>query len=148
MRKFINFGFLILMLCGIAAAQETAPKDEKMKRLNGTVKGTIVIKEISGNNLGNFNCSNLRVTVSEIGGNEKWARSRTAGGNIRTQKCSYLIPNVPSEDQFIVGIAAQFPKGCDLKIFKVENSLPTKIKGGETFTYHLVITQIKCEIVK
>jgi hypothetical protein len=75
-------------------------------------------------------------------------RSRAVAGNIKNMKCSYLIPNVPAEDQFVIGIAANFPKGCDQKIFKFDNALPTKIKGSETFVYDLVVTQIKCDIVK
>lgn len=148
MRKFINFGVVILMLCASAAAQQIEGKKEKLRLLTGTVKGTVVIKEMSGNNLGNFGCSNLRVNVSSLNVKEKWSRSRTAGGNIRTLKCAFQVTGVPSEDQFIVSVAANFPKGCDLKIFKAESSFPTKIKGGETLTYDQIVTQIKCEIVK
>lgn len=148
MRKFINIGMVVLILCAGAAAQQIERKKGKIGLLTGTVKGTVVIKQMSGNNLGNFGCSNLRVTVSSLNVKEKWSRSRTTGGNIRTLRCSFQVTGVPSEDQFIVSVAANFPKGCDLKVFKVEGSFPTKIKGGETLTYDPVVTQIKCEIVK
>lgn len=115
----------------------------------GTVKGTIYIKNVSGNNLGDFGCRNLIVHINPLGGNPpKWRLSRIGTGDFSTRKCSYSIQNVPSAESFGISLRADFPNACDQKVFKADAGFPTKIKTGETLTYNLGVSQISCTLAK
>jgi hypothetical protein len=126
-----------------------ATENERKIKTVGTVKGTIHIKSVSGNNLGDFGCKNLIVQILPLGENPpKWRLSKIGSGNFSTGKCSYWIPNVPSDVSFGISLKAEFPKGCDQKVFKPDASFPTKIKTGETLTYNLGVSQLTCSVVK
>ena len=115
----------------------------------GTVKGTIYIKNVSGNNLGDFGCRNLIVHINPLGGNPpKWRLSRIGTGDFSTRKCSYSIQNVPSAESFGISLRADFPNACDQKVFKADAGFPTKIKTGETLTHNLGVSQISCTLAK
>ena len=139
MKKIIGvFIFAALMGVGQALAQ------------NGTVRGNIAIKKMSGNNLGNFGCSNLTVTVASF--NKKrpysWQVADTAKGVIKDGRCSYSINDVPMNGSFTVSLSANFPKTCDLKIFKPDSSFPMKRTSRGPFEYNPAVHEIACTIVK
>jgi hypothetical protein len=146
-------GVLIVMLVMLAGSAgksfAQAGENERKIKAVGTVKGTIHIKSVYGNNLGDFGCKNLVVRILPLGEDPlTWRRSRTGTGNFSTRKCSYSIPNVPSGVSFGISLKAEFPKGCDQKVFKPDASFPTKIKTGETLTYNLGVSALACAVVK
>lgn len=147
------FGLFVLIL--LVPAGDTRKsfgqigENERKIKAVGTVKGTIYIKNVSGNNLGNFVCRNLIVHINPLGGNPpKWRRSRIGTGDFSTRKCSYSIEDVPSGESFSISLRAEFPKACDQKVFKGDASFPTKLKTAETLTYNLSVSQITCAVAK
>lgn len=139
-----------------AMAQTTATKSlpqpqENLRKTRpvGTVKGTVHIKNVYGNNLGDFGCKNLIVHINPLGHNPpKWRRSRIGSGNFATRKCTYVIENVPSGESFGISIKADFPKPCDQRVFKPDASFPTTIKTGQTLIYNLGVSELSCAVVK
>ncbi len=116
----------------------------------GTVKGTIFIKNVSGNNLGNFTCANLTVTVSDLESppEKRWKKTTTATGDFSTRKCAYKVLRVPANKSFTASVSANFPNGCDHKSFQADALFPTKINSYQTLTFNFTITKISCTVVK
>jgi hypothetical protein len=126
-----------------------ATENERKIKLVGTVRGTIHIKSVHGNNLADFGCKNLVVSILPLGENPpRWRLSRIGTGDFSTRKCSYSIQNVPSGVSFGISLKAEFPKGCDQKVFKPDATFPTKIKTAETLTYDLGVSELACTVAK
>ena len=136
---------ILLLLCGVAHAQQSGGPAPGL--LPGAVYGDIVIKEVSGNHLGNFSCSNLTVYVSKLGENG-WQRKATATGNFSTRRCSFRISNVPARESFVASVKAEFPNGCDEKKFETTTSFPMQLKGREQLRYGFTVMRIRCVLVK
>ena len=153
MRKFICYGFLILTFCAFGAAQETKKDDRKIKKLPGKIKGEIVIKDATGNNLGEFKCANLRVFASRMQRDpytkQKWMRESLAAGNFSARRCSFLITDVPV-DSGVFSIFAQLESApCEQKSMKANASFPMEMKkGGETLTYNITVYVLRCFVIK
>ncbi|HEX8248293.1 MAG TPA: hypothetical protein VF599_08990 [Pyrinomonadaceae bacterium] len=153
MRKFINCGFLILMLCAFAAAQETKKDDTKIKKLPGKIKGEIIIKNATGNNLGGFKCFNLRAIASRMHRHpvtgQKWTRESLATGNFSARRCAFLITDVPvASGAFSISVQMESAP-CEQKSIKADSSFPLELKkGGETLTYNITIYELRCVVIK
>ena len=135
---------LMLFLCGIAIGQQLGRQPQVLRP--GTVSGEILIKEVSGNHIGNFSCSNLTATVSKLGGG--WQRKATATGSFAGRRCSFRITNVPAAEQFVAVLTADFPNGCDQKNFETTTSFPMEIKSREQLKYNFIVSKIRCVLVK
>jgi len=117
----------------------------------GTLSGTITIKELSGNNLGGFGCSNINVHLASLirtGPPYTWSMKAPASGDVRSGRCRYSIPNVRSGSDFTVGLTASFPRSCDLKVFKADSSFPLKLSPKRVLVYSPAVQQVTCTIVK
>ena len=150
MKKLVACGIFLLMIAGSSVAQ-LQKDDSKLSKIPGRVEGEIVIMEKTGNNLGNFGCSNLGVGINRIDAKRPydWKRSGTATGDISTKRCSFSVPNVPAYGTFVAVIKARFPKPCDQKTFDATTSFPMQLKkGGEVLKYNFVVSLIKCVVVK
>jgi hypothetical protein len=130
-----------------AAPQEARENNRKISA-TGSISGTIVIKEVSGNNIGNFTCDRIKVLVRERGAGG-WSKTVAATGNFSTRRCSYNITGIPAEMSFALGIPTpEFPKGCDEKKFELGfQPFPMTVKTGAKRTYNLTITRIRCVLV-
>ena len=113
----------------------------------GSVRGQITIKQVSGNNLGDFGCSNISVSASGLG-KGAWSRSVGSHGKFSDRVCEYSLPRVPANVPFTVTLAGNFPRGCDLKVFKSDSSFPMTVKSRGSITFNPTIQQITCTIVK
>lgn len=151
-KSILGLFVLILFLLGFSAvktsAQEVGKQRGKMVKLPGVVKGTIYIKNVSGNNLGNFRCSNLVAIIYPLSAPPKWRRSRKGTGDFSKRKCSFSISDVPAGESFTVSLKAEFPDSCDQKTFDTHVSFPMEIKPQETLTYHFTVTKISCTVLK
>ncbi len=151
-KSIFSLFVLILLLLGFSwvktSAQEVEKERGKLVKLPGVVKGTIYIKNVSGNNLGNFRCSNLVAIIYPLANPPKWRRSRKGTGDFSKRECSFSITDVPAGESFTVSLKAEFPDSCDQKIFDTHVSFPMKIKPQETLTYHFTVTKISCSVVK
>lgn len=136
---------ILLLLCSVAHAQQTGGSAPGL--LPGSVYGDIVIKEVSGNHIGNFSCSNLTVYVSKLSENG-WKRKATATGNFSARRCSFRVANVPAGETFIASVKAEFPNGCDEKKFETTTSFPMRLKGREQLRYGFAVMRIRCVLVK
>ena len=145
MKISIIFSF-VLCLAGATAAQQIGRQDRAPALLPGAVYGEILIKEVSGNNVGNFPCANLTVYVSKLEGG--WQRSAKAIGNFSARRCSFRIPNVPAGEAFVAVLKAQFPNACDEQKFETTTSFPMKLKGREQLKYDFSVSRIRCVLVK
>jgi hypothetical protein len=128
-----------ISIAAVAAAAQT-----------GTVKGSINIENMSGNNLGNFACSNLAVGVQSVGKKRPftWSERSRAEGQIKTKRCDYTVPNVRANSMFTLSVTADFPNSCDLKTFKTSSSFPMKISDGQVMRYEPIVYQVACTLVK
>ncbi|HKP68395.1 MAG TPA: hypothetical protein VJV05_03860 [Pyrinomonadaceae bacterium] len=142
--KVLRVIVLMMLASGIAMAQQAGGRTPTA--LPGVVYGAISIEEVSGNNLGNFGCSNMTVSVSKLNGG--WKRTVTAIGDFGARRCSYRITNVRAGEQFVATLSAQFPKGCDEKKFETSTSFPMALKGGEQMKYNFGVTRVRCVLVK
>ena len=133
---------LLIVIVGMAAGQTLAQ--------NGTVRGTLAIKKMSGNDLAGFGCSNISVSATSL--NRKrphsWQVSRKALGDIKSGNCRYVIGDVRLNSQFTVTLTADLPQACDLRIFKPERSFPMKIVSSRPFEYNASVLEIACTQVK
>jgi hypothetical protein len=134
---------VVLTLAG--AAQEISKNNRTPTRLPGSVSGEIVIKEVSGNGLAQFACSNLIVSANKLGGG--WERTARAYGEFSKRRCRFVIAEVPAGDSFVAVLNAQMPS-CDQKTFETTTSFPMKLKGSEFLKYNFSVTKIRCVIVK
>ena len=151
MRNLLIYSFLILAFGGIAAAQEIKKDDRQEKKLPGKLKGEIIIKEAGGNNLGNFSCANLIVGANRTDAKRpyNWKRQSAGTGDFSKRQCSFVIDDVPINGTFVAVISANFPNGCDQKIFDATTSFPMQLKkGGEVLKYDFTVMKIRCEIIK
>ncbi len=141
----------VLTVPSLVSAQATQSERGPLKKMPGVVKGEILIKEIGGNNLGKFGCSNIVVGINRIDAKRPydWKRGGTATGDISTKQCSFSVPNVPAYGTFVAVISAKFPNGCDQKIFNATTSFPMQLKkGGEVLVYNFAVSKISCVMVK
>jgi len=143
--KAQTFLFLLSALLIFAFGQSAAAQPNR-----GMVKGTIFIKNVSGNNMGNFACENLTITLADLKSpaEKRWKLTTTATGDFSTRKCSYKFARVLANNSFTAGISAQFPNGCDQKSFAANASFPMEVKSFQTLTYNFTVTKISCTIVK
>ncbi len=139
------FLFFLVPLAIVALGQSAAAQ-----RQRGTVKGTIIIKNVSGNNLGNFGCDDISVTLSDLTApqDKRWQLKTTATGDFSTRKCAYKIARVPADNSFSAAVSPQFPGGCDQKSFQTSASFPMKVSPYQTLTYDFTVTKISCTLVK
>ena len=128
------------------AAQTAGPDNRPTNIRPGAVVGEIHIKEVSGNNLGNFSCGNLTVSASKLSGG--WKRTATATGNFAGRRCSFHVANVPAGEPFVAVLTADFPNGCDEKKFETTTSFPMTVKGREQLKYSFSVSRIRCVLVK
>ncbi|MCA1623262.1 MAG: hypothetical protein LC768_04315 [Acidobacteria bacterium] len=151
-KSILGLFVLILFVLGFSAvktsAQEVEKERGKLIKLPGVVKGTIYIKNVSGNNLGNFRCRNLAAIIYPLGGSPKWRRSRIGTGDFSKRKCLYSISDVPAGASFTISLMAEFPNSCDQKTFDTHVSFPMEIKPQETLTYDFTVTKISCTVLK
>jgi hypothetical protein len=138
--------FLVMLSSAVTYAQQAGDRTTPVP-LPGAVHGDIVIKEVSGNNIGNFACGNLTVYVSKLGGSG-WQRHGTATGNFGSRRCSFKVSNVPAGEPFVAVLKAEFPHGCDEKKFETTTSFPMKLKGREQMRYNFAVARIRCVLVK
>ena len=141
----------VLTVSGLVSAQATQNGRGPLTKMPGVVKGEILIKEIGGNNLGNFGCSNLVVGINRIDAKRPydWERTGSATGDISTKRCTYTISNVPAHGRFVAVIGANFPNGCDQKLFDATTSFPMQLKkGGEVLVYNFAVSRISCVMLK
>ena len=106
-----------------------------------------VLKEVSGNHLGNFSCTNLTVQVSKLGENG-WQKKAVATGSFAGRRCSFRISNVTAGESFVAVLIAQFPNGCDEKKFETTTSFPMELKSREQLRYDFSVARIRCVLVK
>ena len=142
--KISSTAILVLLLAGIAAGQQLG---RQLPLRPGSVFGEIMIKEVSGNHIGNFSCSNLTVHASKLG-SDGWQRKATATGSFAGRRCSFRILNVPAGQSFVAVLTAQFPNGCDEKKFDTTTSFPMELKSREQLRYDFSVARIRCVLVK
>jgi len=151
-KSILGLFVLILLVLGFSAvetsAQEVEKQRGKMVKVSGVVNGTIYVQNVSGNNLGNFRCSNLVAIIYPLGNQPKWRRSRKGTGDFSKRKCSFSISDVPAGENFTISLKAEYPNSCDQKTFDTHVSFPMEIKPQETLTYHFTVTKISCSVVK
>jgi hypothetical protein len=145
MRLAASFVF-VLFLCGLGVAQQARKNDSPTSLRPGVVYGEIMIKEVSGNHLGNFSCSNITVNVSRLG--DGWKRTATATGSFAGRRCSYRVTNIPAGETFVATLTADFPNGCDQKNFDTTTSFPMELKSREQLRYGFAVSRIRCVLVK
>lgn len=143
--KQITFLILLLPLLILAFGQNAVAQPGF-----GTMKGTIFIKSVSGNNLGKFTCANLTVTVSDLESpaEKRWKKTVAATGDFSTRKCAYKVLRVPQNNSFTASVTADFQGGCDQKSFEANALFPTKIKSYKPLVFDFTVTKISCSIVK
>ena len=125
--------------------------DAQKKLAVGTLSGTITIKELSGNNLGGFGCSNISVHLASLirtGSPYTWSMKMPASGDVRSGKCRYSFSNVRAGSDFTVGLTANFPRSCDLKVFKSDSSFPLELSGKTGLVYSPTVQQVTCTLLK
>jgi hypothetical protein len=144
MNHILSIVFIALLTVA-GAAQEITKNDRTPTRLFGSVSGEIVIKEKSGNGLGNFACSNLVVSLNKLGGG--WEQKVRAYGDFSKLRCRFVVPAVSAGQSFVAVLNAKMPS-CDQKTFDATTSFPMKLKGSEILTYNFSVTKISCSIVK
>ena len=142
--KILAAVFLGLVATSFAISQQVA---RQLPLRPGAVYGEIVINEVSGNHLGNFTCSNLTASVSQLNG-ASWKRTATATGSFAGRRCSFRISNVPAGEPFVAVLSAQFPNGCDEKKFETTTSFPMELKSREQLKYAFSVARIRCVLVK
>lgn len=136
----------IVFVLAVAAMASAQGLGRQQPLRSGSVYGEIMIKEVSGNHLGNFSCGNMTAHVSKIGGG--WQRKATATGQFAGRRCSFRIANVPAGEQFVAVLTAQFPNGCDQKTFETTTSFPMELKSREQLRYNFSVSRIRCVLVK
>ncbi|MGI8638886.1 MAG: hypothetical protein ACR2MG_02915 [Pyrinomonadaceae bacterium] len=144
--NFIKRGFVLSAMILIAAAFAAA----KPKTLNqkppkyGKVKGTIYIKNISGNIGNSLKCQDLNIVVKPLS-----TFTGQAKGDITTGKCSYLLVEIAPDTNFVLEIPKpKIFKVCDTSAFEVDGMFPQKIKPFETRVINLMIRKATCTQVK
>ena len=132
---------------GGAAPQEVRENNRKIIAA-GSVGGTILIKEVSGNNVGNFTCCRIKVVASTLSG-DSWSKTVSATGNFSSRRCYFNITGIPAGKGFTLNIPTpEFPKACDEKKFEVSSvSFPMTVKTGEKLGYNFTITRIRCVLI-
>jgi len=98
MNHMLSIVFIALLTVA-GAAQEITKNDRTPTRLFGSVSGEIVIKEKSGNGLGNFACSNLVVSLNKLGGG--WEQKVRANGDFSKLRCRFVVPAVSAGQSFV-----------------------------------------------
>ena len=137
----------VLLISGIVAAQPGRREGPGVVLRQGAVYGEIHIKEVSGNHLGNFSCSNLTVYISKLG-TGGWQRKATATGSFAGRRCNYRVLNVPAGEPFVASLTAEFPNACDEKKFETTTSFPMELKSREQLRYSFTVSRIRCVLVK
>jgi hypothetical protein len=140
--KVLTIVLFVIALSIAAPAQRHSGKGVPV----GTVYGDILIREVSGNNLGYFSCANLAVRVTKLGGG--WQELRKAMGNFSDRRCTFEVGYVRAGDTFVAVLEADFPHGCDLKSFETTTSFPMKVKAREGLRYNFAVSKIRCVLVK
>ena len=138
---------IVAVFGGIAVAQQVGKQERPALLRPGAVQGEIMIKEVSGNHLGNFSCGNLTVNVTKLGENQ-WKRKATATGSFAGRRCSFRVTNVPAGESFVATLTAQFPNSCDEKKFETTTSFPMELKNREQLRYDFTVAKIRCVLVK
>ncbi|MEP6704463.1 MAG: hypothetical protein ABJB34_06640 [Acidobacteriota bacterium] len=150
-KSFLNFvklslmsAALILITTAFASAQPRTPSNPNAPK-NGNVKGTIFIKNISGNIGNSLRCYHLIVDISP-----SMSYAAEASGDIKTGQCSYFIIQVKPDQNFVLTIPkpALFKKFCDTSAFEVDGMYPQKIKPSETRVVNLMIRKAACTQLK
>ena len=142
MKYLATFVFIFAMAAAVAAQQ--LGRQQILR--SGSVYGEIMIKEVSGNNIGNFSCANLTVNANKLQGG--WNRKATATGSFAGRRCSFRISNVPAGEVFVAVLTAEFPNGCDEKKFETTTSFPMELKSREQLKYNFSVARIRCVLVK
>ena len=142
--KISSAVILALFLVGIATAQQIG-RQQPLR--SGSVYGEIMIKEVSGNHLGNFSCSNLTVQISKLS-SSGWQRKSTASGSFAGRRCSFRVTNVPAGESFVAVLNGHFPNACDQKKFETTTSFPMELKSREQLRYDFTVASIRCVLVK
>lgn len=125
--------------------------ETQVQKMPGKVTGNIVIKEAGGNNLGSFSCGNLVVGANRTDAKPplNWKRKGKVTGDFSKRQCTFVVDDVPAEQTFVMAINAEFPKGCDQKVFQANSSFPMQLKkSNEVMKYDFTVAKIRCEIVK
>ena len=138
---------IVAVLAGITGAQQVSKQERPTLLRQGTVHGEIMIKEVSGNHLGNFSCGNLTVNVTKLS-NDGWQRKAIATGSFAGRRCSFRVANVPAGESFVATLTAQFPNACDEKRFETTTSFPMELKSREQLRYDFTVAKIRCVLIK
>jgi len=155
MKRIKRQSFLILSLALLVFAFNQSASGQQKIRYNGptaTVKGTIYIKGVSGNNVGKLSCENLRVLMRMEGRDErgtKWTEVRTAQGkgDFSKGKCSYSITVFANFDIYPRIGAPAMP--CDQKSLEAyDPQVVLSVKPEQTFTFNFSIKKVTCTVLK
>jgi hypothetical protein len=143
--NFIKRGFVLSGLILIAVVCLAAkPKSSNRKPQYGKVKGTIFIKNISGNVGSTLKCSDLSIVVKPLN-----TFTGQAKGDITTGKCSYSLVEIAPDTNFVLEIPKpKIFKVCDTSAFEVDGMFPQKLKPLETRVINLMIRKAACTQVK
>ena len=144
--KAIAIALFTFFLCTSVRAQQVGKDNRTITQQPGAVNGEIAIKEVSGNNVGNFSCANLTIRAAKLEGG--WHRTAKSTGNFSLKRCSFHISNVPAGETFVVALNAQFPNSCDEKKFETTTSFPMKLKPREQLKYDFIVSRIRCVLAK
>jgi hypothetical protein len=144
--SFVRFGFvlpaLVLICAAFAHAQLKSPTNPNASK-SGEIKGTIFIKNISGNIGNSLRCFHLIIASSQS------LFAAQATGDITTGKCSYFLGQVKSDENFVLTIRKpKLFKVCETGTFEVDGMFPQKIKPSETRVINLMIRKAACTQVK
>jgi len=146
MKKIKGQAFLILSLTLLILAFSQSAGAQP-----GTIKGTIYIKELSGNNAYKLTCQNFVVIMKWTipGGPPRTVVEKTQGeGDFSKRKCSYSI-SVHADRSIEPSIKADNSMPFDQKSLEAyDPNLKLKVKPNKMFAFNFTVKKISCVLLK
>jgi hypothetical protein len=157
----LSLVLLVFAFSQLAIAQKF-PKQPSVPK--GEIKGTIYIKEVSGNNSHKFTCSNFEMSMNEYDsktGTTSPGYYVWATGDFSKRQCSYSIPYLEADKDYkplIKGLKyARNPKGvypawyqnCDQTSMEAyDPQVILRVKADKTHTFNFSVKKINCTVLK